>query len=125
MDDTVAELLEREENARNQYQALMKRMSGGMARQLLEKILAQKMFEIETLRLLASGKIPDRFLGFGTVVDDEVNFRESPSPQAYVLGVLHRGVPVILTEKKGNWVGIQLYDGKAGWVFRDYIRGTD
>ena len=125
MDDTVAELLEREENAKSQYQALLSRMSSGMARQLLERILAQKMFEIETLRLLAGGKIPERFLGFGTVVDDEVNFRESPSPQAYVLSVLHRGVPVILTEKKGNWIGIQLYDGKAGWVFRDYVRSGD
>ncbi len=125
MDDTVAELLEREENAKKQYQALMARTSGGIGRQLLEKILAQKMFEIETLRLLNSGKMPDRFLGFGTVVDDDVNFRESPSPQAYVLGTLNRGMPVILTEKKGNWIGIQLYDGKTGWVFRDYVRSSD
>ncbi len=125
MDETVALLLETEENARQQYQTLIGRLPGGTGRQLLERILTQKRFEIETLRLLKNGKVPDRFVGFGTIADDEVNFRESPSPQAYVLSILQKGTPVILTEKRGNWIAVQLYDGKFGWVFRDYVRGTD
>ncbi|MGI6643559.1 MAG: SH3 domain-containing protein [Bacillota bacterium] len=125
MDETVAELLEREEDARQQYHALIGRLPGGTGRQLLERILTQKRFEIETLKLLKSGKVPDTFIGFGTITDDDVNFRESPSPQAYVLSVLQKGTPVILTEKRGNWTAVQLYDGRLGWVFRDYVRGTD
>jgi SH3-like domain-containing protein len=61
-------------------------------------------------------------MGFGMIIEDEVNFREAPSPQAPVQVQLSRGTPIIVTERRGNWVGIQLYDGKNGWVFRDYVR---
>jgi SH3-like domain-containing protein len=61
----------------------------------------------------------------GTIIDDEVNFRDAPSPSGSLVAVLSRGTPVILTERRGNWVGLQLYDGKSGWVFRDYVRAND
>ncbi len=122
MDDTVVELLNWEERAKQQYQALIGRLPSGTGRHLLERILTQKRFEIETLKLLNSGTIPDRFIGFGSISDDDVNFRESPSPQAFILAILESDTPVILTERRGNWVAVQLYDGKSGWVFRDYVR---
>ena len=125
MEETVAELLEQEEQAREKYQGLMGKVYGSTERQLIERILSQKRFEIETLRLLKTGKIPSRFLGFGMVVDDEVNFREAPSPASLVISQLDRGTPVILTERRGNWVGIQLYDGQTGWVFKDYVRSGE
>jgi len=125
VEETVAELLEQEEQAREKYQGLMCKVSGSTERQLIERILSQKRFEIETLRLLKTGKIPSRFLGFGMVVDDEVNFREAPSPASLVISQLDRGTPVILTERRGNWVGIQLYDGQTGWVFKDYVRSGE
>jgi len=125
VEETVAELLEQEEQAREKYQGLMGKVSGSTERQLIERILSQKRFEIETLRLLKTGKIPSRFLGFGMVVDDEVNFREAPSPASLVISQLDRGTPVILTERRGNWVGIQLYDGQTGWVFKDYVRSGE
>jgi SH3-like domain-containing protein len=124
VEEALKELLEQESKAREKYADLMASAGGATARELIATILAQKKFEIETLKLLASGKVPDQFMGFGTVTEDEVNFRDAPTPQAAVLMTLFRGMPVILTEKRGNWVGLQLYDGKAGWVFKDYVRAA-
>lgn len=122
MEDIVRELLDQEQRAKERYTDLLANASGATERELIERILTEKKFEIETLRLLASGKVPEKFLGFGMIIEDEVNFRESPSPQSKVQRVLSRGTPVILTEKRGNWVGLQLYDGTSGWAFRDYVR---
>ncbi len=125
MEETIAELLEQEEQAKDKYSNLIGRMSSNTERQLIERILSQKRFEIETLKLLKTGKTPSRFIGFGMVVDDEVNFREAPSPASLVISELGRGTPVILTERRGNWAGIQLYDGQTGWVFKDYVRSGE
>lgn len=125
MDEIVKELLDQEQKSRERYADLMASASGATQRELIERILIQKRFEIETLKLLASGKVPDRFLGFGSIAEDEVNFRDAPSPQAVVQKTLAVGTPVILTERRGNWVGLQLYDGAAGWVFKDYVRSGD
>ena len=125
MDEVLSELLEQEQKARDRYTDLRSGAKSATERELIERIIAQKKFEIETLRLLSTGKVPNRFMGFGMIIDDEVNFREAPSPQALVRAQLSRGTPVIVTERRGNWVGIQLYDGKDGWVFRDYVRMSD
>ncbi|MGI6661964.1 MAG: SH3 domain-containing protein [Bacillota bacterium] len=125
MDEVLSELLEQEQKARDRYTELRAGAKSATERELIERIIAQKKFEIETLRLLSTGKVPNRFMGFGMIIDDEVNFREAPSPQALVRAQLSRGTPVIVTERRGNWVGIQLYDGKDGWVFRDYVRMSD
>lgn len=121
VEDTVSELLEQERQAKAKYQGLFTRLHGTVERRLLERIICNKSFEIESLNLLKSGKVPDRFIGFGIVSEGEVNFRESPSPYATVISILDRETPVILTERRGNWVGIRLYDGRDGWVFRDYV----
>jgi SH3-like domain-containing protein len=125
VEETIAELLTQEEEAKEKYNNLIGRMSGTTERQLIERILSQKRFEIETLKLLKAGKIPTRFICFGFVVDDQVNFREAPSPASLVISELARGTPVILTERRGNWAGIQLYDGRTGWVFKDYVRSGE
>ncbi|HHW17500.1 MAG TPA: SH3 domain-containing protein [Firmicutes bacterium] len=125
MEEILALLMEQELKAIEQYNELLKRSSGATERELIGRILAQKKFEVETLKLLRSGKVPDRFLAFGQVTEDEVNFRDAPSPSGGILAVLGRGTPVILTEKRGNWVGVQLYDGKTGWIFRDYVRANE
>ena len=122
MEEILRELLDQETKARDKYAELLGSVRTATARELLSTILNQKKFEIETLRLLASGKVPDRFLGFGTVVENDVNFRDAPSPQGNILKSLSRGTPVILTDRRGNWVGLQLYDGQSGWVFKDYVR---
>jgi len=122
VEEILRELLDQETKARDKYAELLGSVRTATARELLSTILNQKKFEIETLRLLASGKVPDRFLGFGTVVENDVNFRDAPSPQGNILKSLSRGTPVILTDRRGNWVGLQLYDGQSGWVFKDYVR---
>ena len=125
MEDILKELLDQETKARDKYADLLASVGAATARELISTILDQKRFEIEALRLLASGKVPDRFLGFGTVTENEVNFRDAPSPQGSILRILSRGTPVILTDRRGNWVGLQLYDGQTGWVFKDYVRAGD
>jgi SH3-like domain-containing protein len=125
MEEILAALMEQEKHAVEKYKDISKKARSTVEHDLISRILAQKKFEIETLRLLCSGKVPDRFLAFGTIIEDDVNFRESPTPSGTLLAVLSRGTPVILTERRGNWVGLQLCDGKAGWVFRDYVRAND
>lgn len=125
MGDAIGELLEQEQRARERYTSLLAEARGATERELIERIIAQKKFEIETLKLLESGKVPDRFMGFGSIAEDEVNFRDAPSPQAAVRVELAKSTPVIVTERRGNWVGLQLYDGRTGWVFRDYVRMAD
>lgn len=122
MEETVKALLEQEQKAREKFADLMAESRNATERELIERILIQKRFEIETLKLLASGNVPSRFMGFGSISEDDVNFRDAPTPQGTVTMPLSRGTPVILTDRRGNWVGLQLYDGKAGWVFKDYVR---
>lgn len=122
MEEIVKELLDQEQRTRERYADLMASAAGATERELIERILVQKKFEIETLKLLATGNVPARFMGFGSISEDEVNFRDAPTPQGTVTRALSRGTPVILTERRGNWVGMQLYDGRAGWVFKDYVR---
>jgi SH3-like domain-containing protein len=124
VDEIVKLLLEQEQRARERYADLMASAAGSTERELIERILVQKKFEIETLKLLASGSVPARFAGFGSITEDDVNFRDSPTPQGAVTLALSRGTPVILTDRRGNWVGLQLYDGRAGWVFKDYVRAS-
>ncbi|HHY76037.1 MAG TPA: SH3 domain-containing protein [Firmicutes bacterium] len=125
MGEVFNELLEQEQKARDKYSELLAEARTATEKELIQRIITQKRFEIETLKLLSTGKVPSRFIGFGTVIDDEVNFREAPSPQALVQSKLSRGTPVIITDRRGNWVGIQLYDGKTGWVFKDYVRASE
>lgn len=125
MEEMVSQLIEQEERAVEQYKSLLSAYSGATIRELIEKILNQKKFELETLKLLQTGAIPDRFIAFGSIIDDSVNFRESPSPSGSIISVLERGTPVILEERRGNWVRIQLYDGRSGWVFKDYVRSGE
>lgn len=122
MEEILTELMEQEKQAVEKYKGLIKTARSSTERDLIDRILAQKKFEIETLKLLCSGNVPDRFMAFGSITEDQVNFRESPHPSATLTAVLSRGTPVILTERRGNWIGLQLYDGKNGWVFRDYVR---
>ncbi len=125
MEEVLLELMEQEKEAVEKYKNVSKTAKSSTERELIDRILSQKKFEIETLKLLCSGNVPDNFIAFGTIIEDDVNFRDSPSPSGILSTVLDRGTPVILTERRGNWVGLQLYDGKIGWIFRDYVRANE
>lgn len=107
------------------YRELYERATGATERDLLGRILRQKKFEIDALELLKSGRVPERFIAFGTVTDDSVNLREGPSTTSPVMSTLERDTGCILMDRRGNWVNIQLYDGKQGWVFKDYVRANE
>lgn len=125
MKQILDQLIEGQEFSFRQYKELYGNMTGSTEKQLLQRILVQKKFELEALKLLASDNVPRQFLSFGIITDHEVNFREAPSPAAKISCILEKGTPVILTEKRGNWVGLQLYNGTPGWVFKDYVRAND
>ena len=107
------------------YRELYEKATGATERELLARMLRQKKFEIDALELLKSGRVPERFVAFGTVIDDSVNMREGPSTTSPVMLTLERDTGCILMERRGNWVNIQLYDGKQGWVFKDYVRANE
>jgi SH3-like domain-containing protein len=124
MEEILNGLLAQEEKAIDEYTLLLSKASKRTERELLERVLAQKKFECESLRLLAGGKVPDRFIAFGNISENEVNFRGPPNPKSEIIAELSKGTPVILMEHRGNWAGIQLYDGRQGWVFKDYVMTT-
>ncbi|MBE3519271.1 MAG: SH3 domain-containing protein [Firmicutes bacterium] len=107
------------------YRELYERATGSTERELLGKMLRQKKFEMDALELLKSGRVPERFIAFGTVTDNSVNLREAPSTTSPVLLTLQQDTGCILMDRKGNWVNIQLYDGRQGWVFKDYVRASE
>jgi bacterioferritin (cytochrome b1) len=62
MEEILTELMEQEKQAVEKYKDISRRARSSTERDLINRILAQKNFEIETLRLLCSGNVPDRFL---------------------------------------------------------------
>lgn len=122
MEDIIATLLELEEKAISLYRDLHSKIVSSTARELIEQVLSSKRFELETLKLLTTGNIPDKFMGFGSISENDVNLRQGPASTEQVISVLESGTPVILTERHGNWMGVKLYDGRAGWVFKDYVK---
>lgn len=58
---------------------------------------------------------------FAVVTASILNVREGPGLQANRISQIERGQRFKAFDKKGEWQAIQLYDGRIGWVHRDYI----
>lgn len=52
---------------------------------------------------------------------NNLNFREKPSLEAQVLQKLSEGTKAIQLSVDGDWINLQLEDGKTGWVFHTYV----
>jgi tetratricopeptide (TPR) repeat protein len=50
------------------------------------------------------------------IYSEEVEIRDAPTLGGEVNFILHEGTKVQLLEKEGDWVRIQLSDGKDGWM---------
>ncbi len=57
----------------------------------------------------------------GVVFSDVITVRSAPESDATELFILHEGSEVLLLDQRGEWVKIQLLDGKSGWVPREAI----
>ncbi|MEW6524090.1 MAG: SH3 domain-containing protein [Bacillota bacterium] len=120
--EELQQLLEIEEPLLQLYDRLVRSASGRGEKELTRRMLQSQRFQISTLKVLVEGKIPDKFLYFGVITHNEVNVRESAAARSRSLTLVNPGTPVIAKENQGNWVCIQLPDGRSGWVFKDYIR---
>lgn len=52
---------------------------------------------------------------------DAVNFRAQPGTDAEILGVVPRGAAIEASADCMSWCAVS-YDGRHGWIFKDYVR---
>ncbi|NIW78812.1 MAG: tetratricopeptide repeat protein [Calditrichae bacterium] len=55
------------------------------------------------------------------VLNQSVNVLSAPDESSTDVFVLHEGVKVTVTEQRGEWVKINLPDGKSGWMRQDEL----
>lgn len=70
------------------------------------------------LCLLALGASVAQAQTMVSVKGSTLNMRDGPSTNATVLWELKRGYPLQITQRKGNWVKVQDFEGDTGWVAR-------
>ena len=51
-----------------------------------------------------------------SIAQEEVNVRVKPSNKAQVLYKAHRGYPVVVKERQQNWLYVEDWNGKKGWI---------
>lgn len=61
------------------------------------------------------------------VTGSRVNFRAGPSTKFKIYDTLERGNQVVVIGVCGNWLNVELADGRDGWMYGSYIEqlGTD
>lgn len=59
---------------------------------------------------------------FAIVFAQETNVNSEPSSQSELVFLLHEGTKVEVNEAFGDWLQIELADGKQGWVKKEAIR---
>jgi tetratricopeptide (TPR) repeat protein len=57
----------------------------------------------------------------GVILVNKVEVKSSPSPEATDVFALHEGLKVQITDYSGNFVRIELPDGKVGWLPKEII----
>ena len=66
------------------------------------------MKSVNKLRILSTG------IGY-------LNVRDKPTIQGEVINKIQTGEIFEYTNDDGGWYKIILYDGKSGWVFKEYV----
>jgi uncharacterized protein YgiM (DUF1202 family) len=56
-----------------------------------------------------------------SIAKDEVNVRAKPSKRAQVLYKAPRGYPVLVKKRQKNWVYVEDWNGKRGWVYAKLV----
>lgn len=57
----------------------------------------------------------------GVIKGNGVNFRAEPGLDGKVITVLKRGLTVTVTEETEDWYKVQLANGQAGWICRQFV----
>lgn len=104
------------------YERIARSAPAGTLRRLAEQMARAQRFQLATLELILADRVPESFVCFGRVTHDDVKVRAGPSPRAELVRTVGAGLDVIVMESSGNWLRVQLPDGVAGWVFKDYVR---
>ncbi|MGE5606146.1 MAG: NlpC/P60 family protein [Bacteroidota bacterium] len=58
----------------------------------------------------------------GVIKGNGVNFRAEPGLESRVISVLKRGLTVEVIEENERWYKVQLADGQAGWIYREFVQ---
>jgi SH3-like domain-containing protein len=56
-----------------------------------------------------------------SIAEDEVNVRVKPSSKAEVLYKAHRGYPVLVKKRQQNWLYVEDWNGKKGWIYAKVV----
>ncbi len=121
LQDLVEEVQEKERPLLDLYDRIRQAVSTETERKLAAQMYQYQKFQIASLDLL-KGEVPQKFLAFGAISDDDVNLRSGPGPRYELIARVNRGTPAILMEAEGNWVNLRLPDGTEGWLFKAYIK---
>ena len=79
------------------------------------------LFLLICLVVMASIAHGEEGLHSGIVKGNGVNFRAEPGLDSRVISVLKRGLRVLVIEENKHWYKVQLADGQAGWIYREYV----
>ncbi|KAB8141808.1 SH3 domain-containing protein [Chloroflexia bacterium SDU3-3] len=77
-------------------------------------------------RLLDAISIPDPNPALvGRTREDQINLRQGPDSKYAKVAMINAGAQLDLVGKYNDWYKVKLADGKAAWVFRDYLDVTE
>ena len=119
--ELAGRLREEEERLLELYEEVSGAAVGDVDGRIAKQIAEYQKLQLKCLELLA-GELPERFMGFGRVVNDSVNLREGPGGSYSLVQKLDRGEAVIIQEYAGYWVRVQVPGGPSGFTFKDYIQ---
>ena len=56
-----------------------------------------------------------------SIAPDKANVRTKPSKRAPVLFSAPRGYPIVVRKRKQNWLYVEDWQGKKGWVYKPLV----
>lgn len=59
-----------------------------------------------------------------SIAKDKVNVRAQPSKQARVIFTAPKGYPVVVKKRAPNWLLVEDWNGKRGWVYKKLVSGV-
>ncbi|HHY39561.1 MAG TPA: SH3 domain-containing protein [Clostridia bacterium] len=122
---SMAELVEEIERSEKPLVELYRQIEDAAVTSTEKKLASQmyhyQRFQVASLELLKSD-VPEEFLCFGAVVDEDVNLRQGPGPKHSLVKKVGKGTPVIVMKYEGNWAHVRLPDATQGFIFRAYVK---
>jgi len=118
--ELAKEIKAREEPLVADYERLASAAVSATEKKLAGLVLGYQTFQLKSLDLFQT-EVPDRFVGFGSIVSNDVNVRRGPTAKEVSVFLAQKDTPVIIKDIKGLWVEVRFADGREGFVFKDYV----